>query len=240
MERIDRRRHYIMVLDTETANTMDDPLVYDIGWAVVDKYGNVYETASFINLDVFYHEREMMTSAYYADKIDNYIADIDAGMRIVSNMYAIRKALVDCINRWGIKEVACHNARFDRLALNTTIRWQTKSKYRNFFPRGIEIWDTMKMARDVILPMPTYKLFCKIHNLFTKTGKIPLTAETLYRFIINDADFIESHTGLEDVLIEKEILAYCFRQHKKMRKKLFDKPFTTPYKDPFQWIKHLY
>jgi hypothetical protein len=28
---------------------------------------------------------------------------------------------------------------------------------------------------------------------------------------------------LEDVLIEKEILAYCFRKHKPMRKKLYER-----------------
>ena len=37
-----------------------------------------------------------------------------------------------------------------------------------------------------------------------------------------NTDFIESHTALEDVMIEKEILAYCYRQHKKMRKKLWE------------------
>ena len=56
----------------------------------------------------------------------------------------------------------------------------------------------------------------------TKNGKVRLTAEILYRFIERQS-FIESHTGLEDVLIEKEILAYCKRQHKKMRKKLYEK-----------------
>ena len=48
------------------------------------------------------------------------------------------------------------------------------------------------------------------------------SAENLYRFIIKDPTFIEAHTGLEDVMIEKEIMAYCFRQHKKMRKKLWE------------------
>ena len=47
--------------------------------------------------------------------------------------------------------------------------------------------------------------------------------EILYRFINGNNDFIENHTGLEDVMIEKEILAYCFRQHKAMRKGLFEK-----------------
>ncbi len=249
MAKIDRRRHYIMVLDTETCNTFRDAkgnlntsnaLVYDIGWAVVDKHGNVYETASYINFDVFYGESELMKSAYYANKIETYIADIDAGTRIVANTYTIRKALVDTLEKYDIKEVACHNARFDKDVLNSTIRWETKSKYRTFFPRYIEIWDTMKMARDVILKMPTYRRFCEENDLLTKTGRLSASAECLYKFIINDVDFEESHTGLEDVMIEKDILAYCFRQHKAMRKRLYDKPFTEPYKDPFQWVKHLY
>jgi hypothetical protein len=44
----------------------------------------------------------------------------------------------------------------------------------------------------------------------------------LYKFISKDFDFVENHTGLEDVMIEKEILAYCYRQHKPMRKKLWE------------------
>ena len=86
----------------------------------------------------------------------------------------------------------------------------------------MEICDTLKMARDVIGKMPSYKTFCKTYNLFTKNGKLSFTAENLYRFIINDPTFKEKHTALEDVLIEKEILAYCFKQHKKMRRKLWE------------------
>ena len=36
--------------------------------------------------------------------------------------------------------------------------------------------------------------------------------------ITNNVDFTESHTGLEDVLIEKEIFVKCIRQHKKMKR----------------------
>ena len=52
MSKIDYRRHYVLVLDTETANTivqedgkmdMSNVLMYDCGWSVVDTKGNVYE-----------------------------------------------------------------------------------------------------------------------------------------------------------------------------------------------------
>jgi hypothetical protein len=54
-----------------------------------------------------------------------------------------------------------------------------------------------------------------------KKPQVRLTAEILYRYISGDRDFIESHTGLEDILIETALLAHCFRQHKKMEKRLF-------------------
>ena len=78
------------------------------------------------------------------------------------------------------------------------------------------------MASDVILKMPTYRRFCEEHCLLTKNGRLSATAENLYRFIIKDPTFVESHTGLEDVEIESQILAYCYKQHKKMRKKLYE------------------
>ena len=46
----------------------------------------------------------------------------------------------------------------------------------------------------------------------TKTNQPKLTAEIIYRYITNDSDFIEQHTGLEDVLIEKEIFTYLYKR----------------------------
>jgi hypothetical protein len=56
-----------------------------------------------------------------------------------------------------------------------------------------------------------------------QTPRVQVKAEVLYRFISGNNEFIESHTGLEDVLIEKEIFAYCVKQHKAMRRNLFEK-----------------
>lgn len=222
MEKIDRRKHYFLVFDTETANSLDDPLVYDIGWAIVDKYGRVYETKSFINEDIFIGEYELMKTAYYFDKRPIYWKRIMNGETQRKTWYEIRKEFLASIEKWGIKEVVAHNARFDYHSTATTQRWLTKSKYRYFIPKEVEIWDTMKMARDVIGTMPTYRKWCEENDYICRNGQLKMTAEILYRFIKKDETFIEEHTGLADVLIEKEILAYCYRQHKKMRKKLWN------------------
>ena len=125
------------------------------------------------------------------------------------------------MEKYGITEICAHNARFDVAVLNSTIRYISKSRIRYWFPFGVEVWDSMKMARSVIHKMPTYRKFCEKNGLLTATGRLSTTAENLYKFIIKDIDFEESHTGLEDVSIEIQIVVYCYRQHKKMDKVLY-------------------
>jgi len=228
--KIDRRIKYRIVLDTETCPMDKDfegvspynMMMYDCGWAVVDKRGKVYKERSFMNADVFLQEKELMKSAYYSKKIPKYWEEIKSGQRILTSFYNIKKTLLEDVKEFEVEEIYAHNMRFDYGSLNNTQRWLSKSKYRYFFPSNIIICDTMKMARDVIAPMPTFQRFCERNNFLTKNGQPQLKAEVLYKFISKDLDFVESHTGLEDVMIEKEILAYCYRQHKKMRRKLWE------------------
>lgn len=221
MEKIDHRHIYGIMLDTETANGLDDPLFYDCGWEVVDSHGRKYAERSFVNKDIFLGERELMKSAYYAEKLPTYWKDIWSGSRVIATTYEIKKALAEDVKKFGCVFICAHNARFDYKSLNNTQRWVTKSKYRWFVPYGLEWWDTMKMAQDVVCKMPTYRKFCEENGYICKNGQLRKTAEVLYRFIQKDTDFAENHTGLEDVDIERQILAYCVRQHKAMRKKLF-------------------
>ena len=228
-KKIDKRVNYRLVIDTETCPVDKDlqevlpsnMWTYDIGWAIVDKRGKVYKTRSFVNADIFLAEKELMNSAYYADKIPMYWEQIKSGERVLTSWYVIKKTLRKDMAEYGVKEVYAHNMRFDYGTLNNTERWLTKSKYRYFFPYGTEICDTLKMARQVIGTMPTYRKFCEENGYLTKNGQLRFTAEILYRFISKDNTFVEKHTGLEDVLIEKEILAYCFKQHKKMVRQLW-------------------
>ena len=230
---MDKRIHYIIVLDTETCNRqvinnkldLSDSLVYDLGFVVTDKKGRIYEKHSYIIKEVYYGMKEVMRSAYYANKIPMYDADIKGGSRKVVSLYEAREILLNAMERYNTNTIVAHNALFDYNALNTTRRYLTKSKYRYFFPYNTEFWDTLKMARQTIGKQKTYKRFCEENDFMTKhrTPQVRLTAEILYRYILNNTDFEENHTGLEDVLIETEIMVHCFRQHKKMNKLLFER-----------------
>ena len=129
--------------------------------------------------------------------------------------------LLEDIAEYGVKEIYAHNMRFDYCTLQNTQRWLTKSKYRYFFPKRVEICDTLKMARQVLKDSKMYRVWCEQNGYITKNNQCRFSAEVLYKYITGNDDFIESHTGLEDVMIEKDILAYCYSRHKKMVRQLW-------------------
>ena len=104
-----RTKEKLLVLDTETANTIEQPLPYDIGWAVCDRQGNIYKTRSFIVAEVFLDMRDVMSSAYYAEKIPMYWDDIKAGTRKIATMWNIRKAMLEDMKEYKIKKVGAYN-----------------------------------------------------------------------------------------------------------------------------------
>ena len=221
--KIDKRKNYYLTIDTETANSLENPLVYDIGGCIHDKKGNVLEKFSFVIYEVFYGMRDIMNTAYYAEKIPRYKEDIKQGKRKVVKFSTAKNHIKNLCKKYNVRAIIAHNAKFDYKSTTTTQRYLTKSKYRYFLPYGYEIWDTLKMAQDTICKQKNYIHFCKENGYMTnhKVPRVQSKAETIYKYISGNNNFIESHTGLEDVLIEKEIFAHCIRQHKPMRKLCF-------------------
>ena len=210
----------MIVLDTETTNSLDDPFCYDIGFAVVDRTGKVYETHSYVVADIFL-DKELMAVAYFKEKIPQYWEDIKSGKRILRRLKTIRFILKDIMMQYNIKKVYAHNARFDYRSLNYTQRLTTCSKYRYFLPYGTEIFDILKMARKILGKDPCYTAFCEVNGYKTQNGANRYTAEIIYRYLTGENNFEEVHCGLDDVMIEKEIMAYCYAVNGEVEGKLW-------------------
>lgn len=202
----------IMMIDTETTNSLDDPVVYDVGFQVFDLEGNTYESCSMINTEVF-NDPNLMSTAYYAEKIPRYMEQVLTGKSVMIPWKSIKTVVKDSIIRNDCKIVCAHNARFDCKSLNLTQRYITTSKWRYFLPYGVEWWDTLRMAREVLKQDNNYRQFCLDNGYVTSRNASKYTAEVIYRYISGENEFIESHTGLEDVKIEKEIFLYCLKQN---------------------------
>lgn len=215
------RNHKYILIDTETANGLDNPLCYNIAWKVIDRMGNVYAEGNFINRDIFFGMRDLMETAYYANKIPQYLEQIADGEIKVASWYDIKKIFRDTCEAYNVRAIIAHNARFDYRSCTMTQRYETCSKYRYFFPEGVEIWDTLAMARDVMGNRTSYKKWCFENGYTLKNGQPRLTAEILYRYISQMQDFEEEHKAMEDVNIECEIFWYLTSRKKAMRRKCF-------------------
>lgn len=197
----------IIMIDTETTNSIDDPLCYDVGYQIFSLAEGVLVERSFVNADVFYRA-DLMKDAYFAEKIPQYLEELNEGTRKAKFWKTIKQIIrADC-EKYDVKIACAHNAMFDNRALNTTQRYITSSQYRYFLPYGVEWWDTLKMARQTLKENDDYRNFCETNSYLTANGQLRFTAEVIYRWLINNTDFEECHTGLEDVKIEREIFEY--------------------------------
>lgn len=202
--------NYFICLDTETANDIECPFVYDIGGAVITEDGAVVTSFSFAVEEIF-NDTDLMTSAYCANKLPKYYEDIADGKREIRTLYEIRSYIARLVKRYRIKYAVAHNARFDNCSLNTTLRYRSTSVMRFFLPYGVKWVDTLKMARLVFKEDENYRAFCVANEYVTKRGQNRYTAEILFRYLSADNSFIEEHQGLADALIEKDILVHCLR-----------------------------
>ena len=165
-------------VDTETTGTLEEPIVYDFGGEslIGDKTINnvIYET--------FYKMPELMKQAYFADKIPSYDNDIWQSKRFVEDFFELRNNIHKMYKEGKIKRIFAHNASFDVRALNNTCRVLSNNKIRYFFPYGMEICDTLKMAHEVLGHDDEYISWCKENNYMTNhdTPRPRLTAEIIY------------------------------------------------------------
>lgn len=215
MKKIDKRKKYVIVLDVETANMTEDALVYDLGFGVYDKQGNEYESYSKVITNIFDKEKDLMQSAYYSKKLPQYYEQLENGTRERMGILQAKKLIREVMEKYKIKEVYAYNANFDLTALNKTVRYVTKSKVRYFFPYGTKVCCIWHMACQVLC---TQKTFLK-QGVRNGNGNLITNAERVYSYIKN-IDFQEEHTGLEDTRIEAQIMAWCFRQHRKMNRNI--------------------
>lgn len=225
-----RKKELLLVIDTETANTINQPLCYDIGYAICDRQGKIYLERSFVVAEIFLDNKDLMTSAYYAEKLPQYWEDIKNGTRTLKSIFNIRKQIHEDMKKYNIKKVGAYNMGFDKRALNNTIRYCSQSRFRWFFPFGTTYFCIWNMACQVVLNQVSYIKFALQNDFVSASDNVQTSAECCYRFLKKQIDFIESHTGLEDVRIEIEILAKCYAMHKKMNIEISPSCWRIPQK----------
>lgn len=218
--KIDKRKKYLMVLDVETTNNnmekgaKNDGLVYDIGFVVCDKQGNIYCKRSYAVQEIF-DWTKLMSTAYYYKKLPKYYERLANNKMYKNSIWHIRKVIKEIMQIFNITEVYAYNANFDYTTLNNTVRYLSGSACRWFFPYGTQICDIWNIACQVLGTQKTFQW----ENIRNANNNLITNAERMFGYC-EQIDFEEEHTGLADAVVESQILARCFKSHKSINKKI--------------------
>lgn len=202
----------IAVVDVEATKYLH---VYDIGIAITDLYGNIITTYSAVVEDVFCGMGAEMQSAYYAEKIPQYVAEIENGNRQLKKLSTIRTEVLNLLKQYNVKSVYAYNMTYDKNALDKTVSLLSNGFVTSFF-ENVKYCCIWRMSTETFLQKKNYAKQAIANGWISESGNIKSSAECAYRYISGDKVFEEEHTGLEDVLIEIQIFCKARQAHKKI------------------------
>jgi len=207
-----KNQEIILVLDTETCDLTGS--VYDIGYTITNKKGDILTTYNALVREIFTDAKKMM-GAFYAKKMfSHYAPMLDDQLVKMADWSEIVERIRSDIAEFNVTTVAAYNAGFDFRVMAATHKMLGNSD--NVLLEKIKVLDIWQFACETKLSQKSYKKLAISRGWVSPAGNIKTGAEFCYRYTSNDHDFIEDHTALSDAVIETQILAACFAQKKRV------------------------
>ena len=194
----------IIVFDTETTS-LEKPFVYNIGYTITDTETGANLVEKDFVIEQIWHNLPLFSSAYYADKRPLYVNRMRAKKVQLKKFGSITKDMIRDIENFNISGAYAYNSPFDEKVFNFNCDW---FKCINPF-ETLPIFDIRGYVHKTIAFTDEFQKFCEANEFFTDSGNYSTTAETLFRYISQNTDFVEEHTALSDSRIEAEILKMC-------------------------------
>lgn len=259
--KIDKRKKYYLILDCETATlpyasnfgeeqkkniAIAKPLIYDLGWQVIDRNGNIYKRKSFVISEIF-SVPQVFNTAYYAHKRPIYLERLKKGETILTDWNTAINELIEDMQY--VESVGAYNSMFDfkkaipftelyiqKLYSPDFYKWEqmqnefckkiaygnnrqnTKDFERTIFRfRGnaYDLFDVWGLSCEHIMNTNEYKQMCIDNGWQTASRKyFKTSAETCFRYFSKELEFEESHTAIDDTIIESKIFVEILKRTK--------------------------
>ena len=205
-------KKFYLILDTETADLSGS--VYDVGYVVVNRKGEILREYNALVREVFTDATRMMGAFYASKTFTHYAPMLDRGAIHLEPWHEIVNQLNHDINESGAEVICAYNAGFDFRAMRATHKMLGWSGY--VLGRTMQLLDLWQFACEAKLTQTDYIRIALENGWVTPKGNIKTGAEFAYRYITRNYEFAEDHTALSDAKIEATILAECFRQKKRI------------------------
>lgn len=222
------------------------PLIYDIGWQIIDAKGYVYSRHAFLVQETFFVPN-VFNTAYYREKRPLYMEKYKTGTISAKTWNEVINILEQDLQH--VEIVLAYNSMFDfKKAIAFTERyiealyspfyndweygqkricknilngkkWENQEEFDkyHFELRGkkyllADIWGDVCTQR---INCDKYRKYCLENKQLTNSGLFfKSSAETVFSYMFKDNGFTESHTAIEDAIIESDILIKLLQKKK--------------------------
>ena len=209
---------YWLVLDCESSM---DRHVIDFGALLYDrKTSKVLNQCGLIINDFYSKEKLFYNSDGGLWGIKNlkkrelaYTNMLDNGDRMLASVAGL--------NKWLQKIGAVYGDNLTLTAYNITFDLNILSNSGVILP-SVNTQCLWALACHFFASRKGYVKFCVKNKFFTPKLNMRTSAEIMYSYLIDNPDYVEPHTALEDCYIELEILKYILRQKKPLKSTAYD------------------
>lgn len=222
-------KKFFMVLDTETVTASRK--VFDLGFEIIDRQGNVYESGSYViaeQVSSYDGIQELVWDNFTKDKCPTYLDAIinrHGEDFVVYPFESIREIVNNTLKEYNAT-LCAYNIAFDLNALNKTSQHYLNCDFFEEMPELLDIWAA---AMSTICTAQKYIKFIAENAILTEKGNPQTGAQAIYQFLTNNTYFEEAHTALKDCEIESEIFTACVKTHKKMNREVVGMCLHNPY-----------
>ena len=212
-------QNFIMVLDTEGYSNRN---VYNLGYAIINAETlEIVKTDSLALLPALWENlkeklkrsldnpQNVKLSNMCLTNFEDILTDSGKKYKVIRSENGLFKHFLRLFKMWNIKDLYAFNVAFDRGALKRTF---TEYHYNILF-KNVNFHDIQTAVFYEFCYNMDYVQFCVANNYLTKKGFCQCKAETFYRFLHNDINFIEEHKALDDVIIESEMLIEVLKKN---------------------------
>lgn len=205
------RGEAVAVIDTETATLWGE--VFDFGMVIVNSKGKEIARYDAIVKEV-YDDVKKMEKAFYFNKVDSFYEPNLRCKRMEKKAWrTICVEVAALCSKHRVSVVSAYNLAFDRRVIAAT-----NKKYNGFsmFPKGTKELCLWKFACTTSLQGVDFEAFAVKHDFVSPAGNLRTNAEVAYKFMTGNINFSESHTALDDALIELDLLKLLMEEHKEL------------------------
>lgn len=187
---------YVIGLDVETYNGFQYPIIYDLGYCILNTRTLKIEKRVSVLIKETYQLDAFSDSVYYSAKDERYERLIENEEIDFMTYEEALQGLREDMETYNLMGIYAYNYTHEKKSFKATTALLLPTMME--WVEGIQWFDAMDFIGELTRSTP-YRKWAEANRKITNSRVyISTKLEDVYQYIFNDLEFIENHTGYDD------------------------------------------